>query len=58
MEMPRPNEPHIIGLRLPYLSRKNVGNKDPMKNMALMIPPSNKDIFRSRPTLICKTDVI
>jgi hypothetical protein len=33
IERPSPNEPHIIGFLLPYLSRKKVGNKLPKKNI-------------------------
>jgi hypothetical protein len=33
METPRPNDPHIMGLRLPMRSRKKVGYSDPMKNL-------------------------
>jgi len=33
MDMPSPNDPHIIGFRLPMRSRKKVGYSDPMKNL-------------------------
>jgi hypothetical protein len=37
MEMPRPNDPHIMGFRLPMRSRKNVGYSDPMKNLGTLV---------------------
>lgn len=58
IEMPSPSDPHIIGLRRPYLSRKKVGNREPMKNMALMTPPRSSDRLRDMPTLICRTEVM
>jgi hypothetical protein len=33
MERPHSKLPVIIGLRLPNLSKKNVGNSEPKKNM-------------------------
>ena len=58
IETPRPNDPHIIGFLRPYLSRKNVGNRLPMKNIRLIMPPSKRDRFRERPTLNCSTEVM
>lgn len=36
IEIPRPNDPHIMGLRLPMRSRKKVGYSDPMKNLVAL----------------------
>lgn len=58
MQMPSPSDPHIMGRRRPTRSRKNVGKSEPMMNIVLMTPPSNSAKLRSRPTLICKTDVM
>lgn len=58
MQIPNPKLPHIIGFRRPYLSRKNVGNRDPMKNMALITPPSSRERFLVSPTFSCNTEVI
>lgn len=58
MQMPSKNEPHIMGFRLPYLSRKNVGNSDPIGNIRLMTPPRRSDKLRERPTFCSNTDVM
>lgn len=56
MQIPSPNDPHIMGLRRPYLSRKNEGNREPIMNMVLMTPPRSRERFLDRPTLSCKTE--
>lgn len=58
IQIPSPKDPHIMGRRRPTRSRKNVGNSEPMMNIVLMTPPRSKARLRSRPTLICKTDVM
>jgi hypothetical protein len=44
IQIPMPKDPHIIGLRRPYLSEKNVGKRAPMTNMVLMLQTSQFQI--------------
>lgn len=53
MEMPRPNDPHIMGLRLPMRSRKKVGYSDPMKNLCYFSHTIPYPLIESRRLFRC-----